>query len=312
MSEVRKIIPSILSCDPPGDENKWECIFFKVPFNSFRDVSRSTANEVIDREEMQECEGVLALPANYSKDGEPVPLVISCHGAGSTVCAEDGRTGGVAYSCECLKNGFAVMDVSGSQPHGLTMGCSEHVFALYKAYRYVVTHFNVSRQVLVSGGSMGGHTALNFANTFPSIVLALGLFYPRINIDGDTIDGHYCIGTWDKTKKGASGLSTHDHVVKNFRFPEDAWCEENTIGFNPYRARCYVNQDGKRVVIPPCPVKLWQGDADTTVDPVMTREFAASIRRAGCYVEYHELEGVGHKLNNVMYRELLYWFNRFV
>ena len=110
MCEVRKIIPNILPCDPPGENNQWECIFFKVPFNGFREVSGSNANEVTDREEKTECEGVIALPDNYSEDGEPVPLVISCHGAGSTVSAQDGRTGGVAYSCECLKNGFAVMD----------------------------------------------------------------------------------------------------------------------------------------------------------------------------------------------------------
>ena len=312
MTEIRKMIPNILSCDPPGDNNQWECIFFKVPFNAFREVSGSHANEVTDREEMKECEGVIALPANYSENGEPVPLVISCHGAGSTVCEAENRTGGVAYSCECLKNGFAVMDVSGSQPHGLTMGCPEHIFALYKAYRYVVTHFNVRREVLVAGGSMGGHTAMNFANTFPSIVLALGLFYPRMSIDGITVNGHYCLGTWDKMQKHASGKSTHDYVVENYRFPKDEWCEENTIGFNPYRSRCYINAEGKRVVIPPCPVKLWQGDVDALVDPDITREYVASVRHAGCYVEYHEMENVGHKLNNVMYKELLYWFNRFV
>ena len=176
----------------------------------------------------------------------------------------------------------------------------------------MVTHFNVRQQALVAGGSMGGHTAMNFANTFPSIVLALGLFYPRMNIDGFTLNGHYCIGTWDKTQKHASGMSTHDYVVENYRFPQDEWCEENTIGFNPYRARCYHNQEGQRVIIPPCPVKLWQGDVDALVDPAITREYVAAVQRAGCYVEYHELTGVGHKLNNVMYTELLYWFNRFV
>ena len=42
--------------------NDKNIIFFKVKFNNFRDVSGSTANEVIDREVWEECECVLWLP----------------------------------------------------------------------------------------------------------------------------------------------------------------------------------------------------------------------------------------------------------
>ncbi|MBQ3125600.1 MAG: alpha/beta hydrolase, partial [Clostridia bacterium] len=186
-------------------ENEQKLIFFKVKFNNFRDTSGSTANAVTDREEWDECECVLSLPESYSDDGEETPLILSCHGAGSVVCAETGRTGGVSYCSACTKQGYAVLDVCGSQPHGLTMGCPEHIFALHKAYLYAVKHYNLSRRVLVAGASMGGHTAMNFAHTFPGIVAALGLIYPRLNMDGVTVDGHYCIGTWDKTKKNDSG-----------------------------------------------------------------------------------------------------------
>lgn len=288
-------------------------IFFKVSFNSFRDVSGSLANEVTDREEWDTCECVLALPENYSDSGEETPLILSCHGAGGVVCKSTGETGGIAYSEECLKQGFAVLDVCGSKPHGLTMGCPEHLFALHKAYLYAVKHYHLSKRVLVAGASMGGHTALNFAHMFPGIVAALGLIYPRLNMDGVTIDGHYCIGTWDKTDKNAkTGLSTRDRIVECYRFPGEEWCGDNTVGFNPYLTRSYVGADGKRVVIPPCPIKLWQGTADTVVDPVMAEEFVASVRRSGSYIEFHLIEGVGHTLTDAMRKELAIWFNRFV
>ena len=123
MTEIRKMIPNILSCDPPGDNNQWECIFFKVPFNAFREVSGSHANEVTDREEMKECEGVIALPANYSENVEPVPLVISCHGAGGTVCEAENRTGGVAYSCgSVIPAVFRPHRPSGFTVHSLRAG----------------------------------------------------------------------------------------------------------------------------------------------------------------------------------------------
>ena len=306
--EIRKKIPSKV------DEGKErDIIFFKVRFNNFRNVSNSTANEVIDREEWDECECALCLPDTYTDDGDETPLILSCHGAGSVVREADDKTGGVAYCRECINRGYAVLDVCGSQPHGLTMGCPEHIFALHKAYLYAIKHYNLSKRVLVAGASMGGHTAMNFAHTFPGIVIALGLIYPRLNMDGVTIGDHYCIGTWDKTKKSeTTGYSTHDRIVQIYRFPEDEWYEPNTIGFNPYKTRSFIDRDGERVVIPPCPIKVWQGDADTTVDPVMVTEFVNSVRRSGSYIEFHLMEGVGHKMNDAMRIELAMWFDRFI
>ncbi len=306
--EIRKRIPSK---SEEGVEREY--IFFKVRFNNFRDVSYSTANEVLDREEWDECECVLCLPDSYSDEGDETPLILSCHGAGSRVCEAENKTGGIGYCRECLKQGYAVLDICGSQPHGLTMGCPEHIFALHKAYLYAVKHYNLSKRVLVAGASMGGHTAMNFAHTFPGIVAALGLIYPRLNMDGVTVDGHYCIGTWDKTEKKAStGYSTRDRIVSIYRFPEEEWYAPNTIGFNPYRTRSYIGADGKRAVIPPCPIKVWQGTADTTVDPVMVTEFVESVRRSGSYIEFHLMEGVGHKMNDAMREEVAMWFNRFI
>ena len=306
--EIRKKVVSKI--DEDGER---EVIFFKVRFNNFRDVSYSTANEVLDREEWDECECVLCLPDSYTDDGDETPLILSAHGAGSRVCEAENKTGGIGYCRECLKHGYAILDVCGSQPHGLTMGCPEHIFALHKAYLYATKHYNLSKRVFVAGASMGGHTAMNFAHTFPGIVVALGLIYPRLNMDGVEIDGHYCIGTWDKTKKNeTTGLSTKDRIVDIYRFPEDEWFAPNTVGFNPYRTRSFIGADGKRVVIPPCPIKVWQGTADVTVDPVMVTEFVESVRRSGSYIEFHLMEGVGHKINDVMRTEIAMWFNRFI
>ncbi len=287
-------------------------IFFKVSYNSFREVSGSTSPEVLDREEMKECECVLCLPANYNDDGEETQLIISCHGAGSTVCEAENKIGGVKYVSKCIDVGYAALDVAGAHPNGLTLGCPEHLFALYKAYKYATKHYNLSKSVLIAGASMGGHVAMNFANMFPSIVISPGLIYPRLNIDGVTVDGHYCIGTWDKYAAGADGKTTHDRIIEWYHFPKDEWYEKTTIGFNPYRTRAFIGADGKRVVIPPCPIKIWQGTDDKTVDPVMVGEYVESIRRSGSYVEYHLIEGAVHKITETMTDEMVIWFNRFI
>ena len=288
-----------------------EVIFFTVKYNHYRDVRASAALEMRDREELAECECALCLPDSYDPNGEETPLILSFHGAGGRVCAEDGKTGGVYLSEECLDAGYAVLDVCGSETHGTTMGCPEHLFAAYKAYRYAVKRFHLSERVLLAGSSMGGHTAMNFANMFPSIVTAAGIFCPRLNMDGAAVGDHYCIGTWDKTESQNGRPSSRDMIIDLFHFPGGEWNEENTIGFNPYRTRSFVNAQGERVVIPPCPVKIWQGTADLTVDPVLVEEYYRSIRRSGCYAELRLLEGVGHTVEPVMQKELLLWFNRF-
>ena len=310
---IKRTVPYRRDGTPAPDEKERDFIFFNVTYNHFRDVSNSTEHAVTDREEWAQCECALCLPENYTDDGPETPLILSCHGAGNRVSESENIVGGVLNVINCVDAGYAVMDVCGSEPHGTTMGCPEHIFALYKAYQYVRRHYNVSDRVLVVGASMGGHTAMNFANTFPSICLAIGVFYPRLNMDGVQIGDHYCIGTWDKKKAKKDGSpSTHDRLKEIYRFPTDEWCEENTIGFNPYKTRAFINQDGERVVIPPCPIKIWQGTIDPTVDPVMVTEFVNSVRRSGSYIEYHLMDGIDHHTNGVMLEELRLWFDRFI
>jgi len=311
--EVRKrIIPNNSKNEPIAGAREREFIYFTVKFNRFRDVSGSTANEVLDKEDIRECECALALPESYTDTGEETPLILSFHGAGSTVSEADNMIGGIPYAAECIKAGYAALDISGAEPHGCTMGCPEHLFAAYKAYRYAIKHFNLSERVLLTGGSMGGQVAINFANMFPGIVIAMGICIPRLNIDGVTVGEHYCIGTWDKTTPNAKGISTRDKIIDVYRLQGNEWDERNTVGFNPYKIRSFINSEGKRVTFPPCPIKIWQGMEDKTVDPVMIEEFTASVRRGGCYIETHMLEGVGHALTDVMKKELLMWFNRFI
>ena len=287
-----------------------EKIFFKVKFNNFREISGSTANEVLDREELSECEAVLCLPDSYTTDGEPTQLILSCHGAGNTVSEEAGKIGGLAYASECIRSGYAALDISGSEAHGLTMGCPEHVFALYKAYRYAIKNYNLTERVLVAGHSMGGGTAINFAHTFPSLVIALGDMNPGLSFHAVMVGDHVCRNPWDR--KFEDGYRYRKVITQYFRFPSEEFSEVNTAGFEPYRTRSFVNAEGERAVLPPCPVKIWQGADDKTVDPVLSREYYDSIRRAGCYAELHVLDGVAHKVVDTMKKELAIWFNRFI
>jgi len=313
--EIRKTIRPIAQNGlPMGANTEREYIYFTVDYNHYRDASEDRAHVVRDRVDMQSCECVLALPDSYTEDGEETPLIISFHGSGARVSEKENMIGGISFVTQCVNAGYAALDVNGSEPHGRTIGCFAHLMAAYRAYRYAVKHYNLSRRVLVAGGSMGGQTAFNFINMFPNIVTAAGIFFPRLNMDTVTVDGHTCLGSWDKMSQ-LSALdqdgSPRERIMRAHCFPSDEWCEENTIGFNPHRIRSFVNADGEQVVIPPCPIKLWHGTADQTIDYVISEAYTRAVRRSGCYIELHLLEGVGHKTTPVMREELLMWFDRF-
>lgn len=310
--EIRKTIrPISHKGKPMGDDSVREYVFFTVEYNHYRDVSDSTENAVRDRVDTRECECVLALPDSYTEDGEETPLILSFHGSGMRVCEKEDQIGGVAFVTQCVKAGYAALDVNGSEPHGRTIGCFEHLMAAYRAYRYATKKFNLSRRVLIAGGSMGGQTAVNFIGMFPNVVTAAGIFFPRLNIDTVEVGTHSCLGSWDKLNAQGADGTPRGRIIAAHRFPSEEWCEQNTIGFNPHKVRSFVNSEGERVVIPPCPIKIWHGTADTTVDYVISEEYVRSIRRAGCYAELHLLEGVAHTTTSVMRDELTMWFDRF-
>ncbi|MBQ7010715.1 MAG: alpha/beta hydrolase [Clostridia bacterium] len=306
-------VPMTSNGKPYPDGKERRLIYFNVSYNRYRDLCGSTSTEVTDREEPAECRAVLCLPESYSETGAKTPLILSCHGAGSTVNEEKNYAGGLAGVTACVDAGYAALDIDGIEPHGVTMGCPEHVFAMYKAYKYAISHYNLTERVLLYGGSMGGQTSINFANTFPSLCIALGEFFPRMNIESfTTCDGHFCLGTWDKTTPNANGVSTHDRVVEYFHMDGGEWNRDRITGFEPYTNRSFTNEKGEKVVIPPCPIKIWHGTADTVVDPVVSMEYVRAVRRGGCYADLRLIEGIGHYITDAMRTELRMWFDRFI
>ena len=307
------VVPISANGKPYSDGKERRLIYFKVRYNRYRDLCTSLENAVTDREEWAEANAVLCLPESYGKTGEKTPLIIACHGAGSTVNEEKNNAGGIAGVLDCIDHGYAALDIDGIEPHGVTMGCPEHVSAMYKAYRYAIKNFDLEERVLLYGGSMGGQTSINFACTYPSICLAIGEYFPRMNIESfTTADGHFCLGTWGKTTPNAQGISTRDRVIEYFRMENGEFNRENITGFEPYSNRSFTNEKGEKVVIPPCPIKIWHGTADTVVDPVVSKEYIKAVRRGGCYGELRLIEGVGHAINPTMQTELRMWFDRFI
>ena len=112
----------------------------------------------------------LKLPATYTEDGNPTPLVIMCHGASGGI-SSDGSSGwtydsGYNSLVTALNNaGFAVMDSNGYDDGGTAghehWGCPQALAGYVDAYQYFTDNYNLDKLAWIYGFSMGGLTALN-------------------------------------------------------------------------------------------------------------------------------------------------------
>lgn len=161
-----------------------------VPVNIVNPISTSSEPELDDELTVYPDAGILALPANYSPDGDPVRLIIFCHGA-----AVHYNTTNVSFNSQDIKpaywlsEGYAIMDMDGQafqDGEGNTVPhyASDDALACYVAgYEYVISHYNIKKDgVFVTGRSMGGCTCMKLVFSHRIPVIAACPHVPSINI----------------------------------------------------------------------------------------------------------------------------------
>lgn len=289
-----------------------QTIWFSVKFNNAMDnVVDSDPDVVQDKYEEGESEAILVLPDAYDPEGAPVPLVFSAHGSGGRVSKEENKRGGIGYMSSAIENGYAVFDIHGTRPDGRSYGNRRYVEAVHRAYVYITKNYNVDPRLFVMGASMGGVCALNFVNFYPDIVRAIGLFFPRTNLNTVELNGVPFHGSFDVGYREKKNFSVTEIISEEYRFDEiGVWQNEKTVGLNPWFNRT-ITIDGVRYATLPCPIKIWHGDEDVSVDYNLSVEFIAALRRTGCYAELRTMKGRGHKHTDVMHEEVRLWFDRF-
>ena len=147
---------------------------------SFGDEAISSDQETV------EC--VLRLPDNYSATGEPVRLILACHGAHGYIQKSTQtwyNNNWKTFMDALLAAGYAVFDANvlptntGTDQMGLSVGSPLYVNVLKKAYDYIRLNYNVYPEIFVHGTSMGGAGASAFVNAYPQLVLAESSFAGR-------------------------------------------------------------------------------------------------------------------------------------
>jgi acetyl esterase/lipase len=160
------------------------CFAFETTYPVVDEIDTDVLTPVVN-DERQYDNGHILLPPNYSADGEPVPLIIFCHGTGGL---DFNGTYGSYYDYKSYlrDEGYAVADCSGLTNRNWSvtnvfnapsaMACYEDM------YRYIVRNFNIRTDgVYIMGKSAGGFMSILMAHKQPFKIKASAPLCPAIS-----------------------------------------------------------------------------------------------------------------------------------
>lgn len=239
--------------------------------------------------ETYEDRGLLLLPETYRADGEPTRLVISCHGAGGSVHTDDAQIINHTLTKYLLANGYAVMDMAGLPlayckkyqiDYFNNIGGPIAMDAYYLGYRHCIEAYNLKKEVLLHGASMGGISSTNLVLDGRIPVLAQTGFCPVL----DTYNEIY-LHPW-------SGGLPREALGKLYSLDRD---ENGQYLYEEGRIAPYNPMTHPKLKHYPIPVAFWQSVNDLTVSPRVTEEFVRILKENGASVSLDLLPDGGHE-----------------
>jgi hypothetical protein len=161
---------------------------YEVNSNQGRNILVTNSTEEQYTTERYYTSGLLKLPANYDPVGEPVKLIIFCHGSAdySSMAAQAFSTNYEDYLQYLVDEGYALFDCYGwSSKYNVTSGnmaTSTSMDCLTQGYKWVTDNFNIDKKgVFVSSKSLGGLNAVSLCFNKGIPVLACAPLAPELN-----------------------------------------------------------------------------------------------------------------------------------
>ena len=143
-----------------------------VAVNKYWEMTGSVQYE----QNMQATTGALLLPSDYDPDGQPVPVIMYCHGASHGIWYDNwGATDNFRKQKQHWADmGFAVFDCTGAENNNrktpyTSAGSPQFVQAYRQCYEYLRKHYNISDDIYVCGVSAGGPVGLNYTFTYNNV-----------------------------------------------------------------------------------------------------------------------------------------------
>ena len=162
---------------------------FEVNPTEGRDITHTDTHKFNDNQYTTDryyTSGLLKLPPNYTPDGEPVKLIIFCHGSAdyNSITSQSFGLNFENYFQYLSDEGYAIMDVfswTTKYPNasGANFGSPIAKAGLMQGYEWVKDNYNIDDSgVFVSGKSAGGYQAFNLLYNNAMPIKAAGLLAP--------------------------------------------------------------------------------------------------------------------------------------
>lgn len=164
---------------------------FEVNPTEGRDITHTDTHKFNDNQYTTDryyTSGLLKLPPNYTPDGEPVKLIIFCHGSAdyNSITSQSFGLNFENYFQYLSDEGYAIMDVfswTTKYPNavGANFGSPIAKAGLMQGYEWVKNNYNIDNSgVFVSAKSAGGYQAVNLLYNNAMPIKAAGLLAPAL------------------------------------------------------------------------------------------------------------------------------------
>ncbi len=252
-----------------------------------REVNQSMEGE---DPEYKRTTGVLALPENYTPNGEQTKMIVYFHGYSHGVYMDSwGATDNFRLQKEhFLERGYAVLDCNGAcdsnkaaQASNACASSKQYVDGFWQCVQYALENYNLDDQLYVVGGSAGGPSAINFADWHGDNVRALMLLAPWTDLE---------VQCW--------GQGIREPFVEYLGFANTTDYEvEKTRSVDP-ALRIQTRDDGTQYIDSlDLPVRAFVGANDTVVSMhTSLNAFMSALQVCRPDAQLVTWEGLGHEI----------------
>lgn len=277
---------------------------FHVTINlNWPDVE-NTAKDTEETDTETDVMCLVKLPTTYTTTGEPVPLIMFCHGASSQITDELWYSDSSWFSLMInafVDAGYAIFDVNNTRNAAggfPDWGSLPLMSAYIKAWDYIKKNYNVEEKLYLLSDSMGTCANLNMLKWYGASVVTSIMTAPR----------PVC-----KARYEAMTGTDKINFESSFGITSGAW-EDRLNGFNHYENIVTINNIPYVFERFP-PVKVMVGIDDTGF-LAETRAYYSALANSGNYVNYREVADADHAVmsfleNPALRAEAVAWFEKF-
>jgi hypothetical protein len=233
-------------------------------------------------------------PTAYSDTGKPSYCLMYCHGNGGSYT----DAGSVNFKNFCKANNIAIITTQGQDEVSAPFTTNASGWGNYvqlqryiALYKYAMDNYNLSPNIIISAGSMGGLVAGQLMYNKPFPITAAFLAGPVPDLSYIFANGGASRYEAIRNAYGMAADGSDDANLETFIQGYD-WYDMGLVD---------ISGTKYKFGFPRIYIEVGNGDSTFSVDfggTAKYMEIVNAIKAAGGYIQYHEISGVTHNADD--------------